>query len=227
MPKQREMFDRTDVPRDSPYRNVIGIAVCVIVLVAAAVIGTNVWERVQLEAHLGDSDLADALDAQEVTLITGQDAILLLTADSLDATGTTLSQARILVVNKDQDTAVQSEVALDLQLTVGDETKTLSDLYTEQGCAGVIAPLSAASALGFDHVIVATEDVLAEVEALAGMSAHDLMWSNEAFLAKVRTDLTADELLELAQHLADATAAAAAAAAADPASAATPEGAEG
>ena len=68
--RKRERFERTDVPEESPYRNVIGAVVCVVVLAAAALIVHFVWERVSLESRLGDVGLSDSLSAQPASTVT-------------------------------------------------------------------------------------------------------------------------------------------------------------
>ena len=65
--RQRERFERIDVPRETPYRNVIGGVVCAVVLVIAAIVVGTVWNRVQLESRLGDTGLTGALEGQGAT----------------------------------------------------------------------------------------------------------------------------------------------------------------
>ncbi|QOY60448.1 hypothetical protein [Thermophilibacter immobilis] len=210
MPRKREKFDRIDVPRESPHKNVMGAVISGVVLVAAALVVGVVWNRVQLESRLGDTGLTSAVGAQSSTSVSDEsyvastdefECILLFTADSLDQTGATLNSARILALNKTQGTAILADVPLEATLSVQDSSVTLSDLYTSSGYAACVAPLSKATNVEFAHVVVATDDVLEEASSLAGSSASELVSSASGLLSKIRTDMGAQELLSLAQTL--------------------------
>lgn len=210
MPRKRERFERTDVPRDNPYRNVIGVVVCVVALALTAAVVYAVWNHVRLESRLGDSALADSLDAQDATFVpdggyvASEDEIeclLLLTADSLDETGATLSSARILAVNHTQGTASLVNVPVDCGVTADDAATTLSELFSSQGYAACVAPIASAANVSLSHVVVATGDVLEEAASLAGSSPADLVRSASGLLSKMRTDMDATGLLSLAESL--------------------------
>ena len=52
MLRQREKFERIDVPRDNnPYRNIIGAGVVVAVCIVVTLVCVTLWNRVQLESH--------------------------------------------------------------------------------------------------------------------------------------------------------------------------------
>ena len=209
MPRKRERFDRTDVPRDSPYRNVIGAVVCVLVLCATALVVYTVWNRVKLESRLGDVDLSQAVDSQGMTSVADGyvaspddiEAILLLTADTLDEKGVSLQGARVLAVNKTQGTVAMASIPLDSKMVSDDEPVTLADLYASSGSAGTVGPLAEACGLTFDHVVVATSDVLEEVSKLSGSDTASLMRSASDLLSKLKTDLDPAGLLSLAETL--------------------------
>lgn len=103
--RKRERFERSDVPRETPYTNVIGVVVLVVVFVALAITVMTVWNRVTLESRLGANDLTDSLSAQAkasaadgyVASSDELESTLFLTVSSAaaDAGGTQLSDARI------------------------------------------------------------------------------------------------------------------------------------
>lgn len=62
--RKRERFERSDVPRESPYTNVIGLAVITIVAVLVGIVVVTIWDRAQLESHLGDHGLNKAVKAR-------------------------------------------------------------------------------------------------------------------------------------------------------------------
>ena len=110
MLRQREKFERIDVPRDNnPYRNIIGAGVVVAVCIVVTLICITLWNRVQLESHLGDHGLNSALAQQKVSsdevagYTRSQDeftSVLLLTTDKLRGEGCKLQAASLLVLNK-------------------------------------------------------------------------------------------------------------------------------
>lgn len=211
MARQRERFERTDVPRESPYRNVVGALVCVAVVVAVVVTVALTRDRVQLESRLGDVALTEALDGQVragtpsaegyVPTTDDVETVLLLTADSLDATGSALVSARVLALDRTQGTAALANVPTEAKMVADDAATTLGELFSAQGYAACVAPLATASGVGFDHVILATEDVVGSVAALAGTPADSLLREASGLLSQIRTDMDAAELVDLAAEL--------------------------
>ena len=207
--RDRERFERTDVPEPSPRRNVIGAIVAVAALVATAVVVMLAWNRASLESRMGDSALEDALAPQASSMSpsegyvdTGNEvhSTLLLTSDSLEDGGS-LSEARILSVNATAGTATLVSVPTDLALTVDDQSTTLAELFSSQGYAACVTPLAGAAGIGFDNVILATGDVLEEAAQLAGSGTDNLVRSASGLLSKIRTNMDATGLLSFAETL--------------------------
>lgn len=213
MARQRERFERTDVPKGGAHTNLIGAIVCVVALGLVALAVAFAWNRASLESRLGDTALSDALgslsrhpasDPAEGYVATGDDVscTLLLTADSLDAQGAALTGARILAVDATKGTAALVTVPNDLVLTVDGQQTTLAELFSSQGAAACVTPLGLAAGIGFDQVILATDNVLAQVEQIAGSGASDLVGTASELLSRIRTNMDAGELLSLAETLA-------------------------
>lgn len=211
--RERERFERTDVPEPGPHRNLVGA------LVALAAIGVTVavvllaWNRAKLESRLGDTSLAGAVsDLAQYDATTPSDGYvvsedeigltLLLTADTLEEGGGTLSAARILAVNSTKGTAALLNVPVDLALTVDETPTTLAELFSSAGYAACVVPLGRAAGVSFDSVILATGDVIEEAAQLAGAGGDNLIRSAAGFLEKVKTNLDAQGLLALSERLA-------------------------
>ena len=194
--RKRERFERSDVPRETPYTNVIGVVVLVVVFVALAITVMAVWNRVTLESRLGANDLTDSLSAQAkasaadgyVASSDELESTLFLTVSSAaaDAGGTQLSDARILTVNKTQGTAVLATVPVSAEVASGETVTTLADL-------------SAASGVRFKHVVVATGDVLEKAVQIVGASKANLVGEASDLLGLMRTDMDASDLLAFAE----------------------------
>lgn len=210
--RERERFERIDVPEPSPRRNLIGAIVAVAALVVTGVVVLLAWNRASLESRMGDTSLSDAVStlaqydqaSPSGGYTVSEDSIscmLLLTSDSLDEQGGTLSAARILAINSTQGTAALVNVPVDLALTVDDAPTTLSELFSSQGYAACVVPVGRAAGVSFDGVILATGDVIEEAAQLAGSGTQNLVRSASGFLSKIRTNLDATGLLSLAEQL--------------------------
>lgn len=213
MARKRERFERVDVPRGGPHRNLVGALVAVAALALAAVAVAFAWNRANLESNMGDTALGDAVgelsqygtsEPADGYVETGDDVscTLLLTADSLDAQGGTLSGARILAVDATTGGAALVTLPTDLALTVDGSPTTLSELFSSSGYAACVVPLGRAANVRFDHVVLATSDVLEQAEQLAGLGTADLLRSASGFLSQIRTDMDAPALLSFAESLA-------------------------
>lgn len=208
--RKRERFERTDVPRESPYRNVIGVVVCVVVLAAVALTVSLVWNRVSLESRLGDTGISSSLDSVGsvaasadgyVASTDDREITLLLTTDNVDATGSTLTSVRLLSVNHTRGAAGYINLTTDVAVPTDSGHVTLSQLFSEQGADACVAPLASVTGIAFDHVIVATGDVVEEAVALAGSDPSSLVRSASDLLSTIRTDMDAAELVSLAGDL--------------------------
>lgn len=182
-------------------------------LVATAAVVLLVWNRVRLESRLGDSDLSGAIAAQPAQV--AQDAVgyvastddietvLLLTADGLDPVGPALVSVRILALDRTQGAARLVSVPIEAKADA-ESSATLAQVYGEQGYAACVTSLASASGVSFDHVVVATEDVIEQAASLAGTDASSLVREASGLLSKIRTDLDAAGLLSLAEGLSSA-----------------------
>lgn len=209
MPRQRERFERTDVPRENPYRNVIALVVVVASLVIAVLVCLTLWARVQREYRLGDNDLEDAISGVSVaSSIDGHAAsgdtfnkVLVLTTDSLGGAGCALSGAYAVIVNETQGTAIVANIPTTVKVTSNDTGYALADLCAASGAASVVQPLFSATNLSFDHVIVTTssiDDILGLVAGASGSTADGFVTDNGHLLDVMDTDMSAASLIAFA-----------------------------
>lgn len=211
--RKRERFDRIDVPRETPYRNLIGVIVCVVSLAATAALVSLVWNRVSLETRLEDSGLSESIEGQSSTYVPDGGYVastdefvttLLLAASSLDEEGASLGSARVLTIDRTTGTGVVGTVPLDLKMvsSTGEASVTLAELYASSGYDAVTVPVSTALNVRFDHVIVSTEDVLAELASISGIDPTAILSDGAGLLGKILTDADAASLVSLASDLA-------------------------
>ena len=213
--RKRERFERTDVPTPGPYTNVIGVVVLVVVAVALFVVVGRVVDRVGKETRLEDADLSKQVSmvVTDEQYSISQDAftkVLFLTVgDASDMKkGTQVMQAQVLLLHEKpvqaedgsettQTVASLATLPLDAKIGSGDDAATLADYCASHGPAACVVPLNAASNIKFTHVVVASEDVLEQVMALAGSDPSKFIKESTALLMKLRTDMTTAELVDL------------------------------
>lgn len=210
MLKKREKFERIDVPRDNnPYRNIIGGAVVVAVCIVVALVCSTLWNRVQLESHLGDHALHSALAQQKVSsddvdgYTRSQDeftSVLLLTTDQLRGDAPNLQSASLLVVDKTAGSGTLVKLPLNtVVMDAAGNTTTLAELFTKGGAEACVAPLAAASNIKITHVILATQDTWEQIANLSGSGAQALVNNSGKLLSTLYTDMKPSQLLELAE----------------------------
>lgn len=222
--RKRERFERTDVPTPGPYTNVLGVAVVVIVFAALFIVFSNVTDRVAKETRLDDRDLSEQIGDQSSMVVTDENysisrdtytKILFLTvADASDPNkGTTLSAAQALMIrdrevetqNEDGTTGTATETTawlvnlpLDAKVSSGETNATLADFCASRGVAASVVPLSTAANIKFSHVVMSTENMYDQLGSLAGADPDQLFETSLDLIEKMRTDMTATELVNLA-----------------------------
>lgn len=222
--RKRERFERTDVPRESPYTNIIGIVVLVVVFAALVLVVSNVATRVGKETRLGDHDLSSAVRKQSSMQLTDENysistanwtKILFLTVDRADSAdkGCALTGARALMIREYTDTADDGSesysitaklvnLPLDIMVTSSNKQVALTDLCASKGAAACVVPLSTAANIKFSHVVVSTDDGYSKLAEFATADPSALISKAADVLATMRTDMSPDELVALAQKAA-------------------------
>ncbi len=150
--------------------------------------------------------------------------ILILKTVSADnvKSGTQLQSANILVIREHvaeqsddseedsedeaQDvstiTATLAEIPTDAKVTSGSTSASLSELCSSQGAAACVLPLNSGANVKFSHVIVTTDNVLTAIQGLSGTDSSKLLEDSLDLVLKIRTDMTAKELVSLGDKIA-------------------------
>lgn len=205
--RKRERFERNDVPRENPYTNVIGFAVIVIVAVLVGIVVMTIWERVQLESHLGDHGLNKAVKSQNISgnpdgTTPSKDDFLtyaVISTNSLNAGESTLKSVQLLIINRTQGTGHLVSIPTDVYVESNSEAKTLSDSYKNDGQSAFVSALASATNIKITHIIIATDDVWEKISTLHGSGARSLVSNASGLLSSMITDMKPNQLLELAE----------------------------
>lgn len=211
MARQRERFERTDVPHDNPHRNIIAAIVLVVVFVAVGIVVSVAWRHAQAQSHLGDNSLSSSVSKTSTVSDLGYTVssdsfagVLFLTTDNLDASetgGANLSSAELLVYDETTATGKLVSIPTDVKVSYNGQDTTLAELFSSSGASACVSPLSTAANLPITHVIVSTSEVWDEVRSLSGAGVNSLISRASDFLSSIRTDMSSQDILDLAEKV--------------------------
>lgn len=99
-------------------------------------------------------------------------------------------------------TATLADISTDVKVTSGSTNASLADLCSSQGAAACVLPLNSGANVKFSHVIVTTDSVLSAIQGLSGTDSSKLLEDSLDLVLKIRTDMTAKELVALGDKIA-------------------------
>ena len=197
------MYERPDVPKDSPHRNLIAVIVLVVVVVAVGVLVTTLWDLANANSVLGSNDLASAVestipaeesiwDQAEATGLTatGDEIETVLFAVASDDPEGTLAAAYLAVLNNTQGTAKLLQFTSDEWIQVGEENLSVADWYAQKGVAGLASAIVAMTQDGWDSFM-----------SIASKGSSALQSQSRKLIKGItQTDMDAMELVDIAQR---------------------------
>lgn len=208
------MYERPDVPKESPNRNKVAVVVLGVVAIGLAVLVMALWRLANVNSALGSSDVGQALslasssvgDAQQLADASGAT----VTGDEVETVlfvvqgGSDPSQAGSLFLASIDSTQGAAKLvflpqAATLPSAVG--AATLADIYVKGGLKGLASALAENAAVPVNHAITMTQDGWNAFldTATKGSSA---LKTNAGKLIDgiVSSDLDAAGLLDIAQR---------------------------
>lgn len=193
MARQRERFERTDVPTPSHARNVVSLVVAIVVFLALFLGISHAWNRAESYSGFNNSDLEDAIGNQpEAALFAGTaaspDTIVTVLVLAKGEDGTTLGNASIIAIDETAGTSAVAAIPQDLLVTTDAGTLTLATLFSQSGGAACVGPASTALGISFTHVFIAQGGFW---EAFAEYSAAGDR-ADRAYGTQVRQALSSD-----------------------------------
>lgn len=205
--RQRERFERTDVPRYSPYRNAVAIGVLVAVGVLLVVLVSTLWAKAQKPISVGNESLSKSIQAQgQVTSPDGytvsQDSftnVLVLTVDDVNAQSPKLTKAQILSLDATARKGTLVTIPLDAKVNDGKADVRLQDLYSGSGASACIVPLATAANLRMTHAMLASDDVWDKIEGYKGAGVSALLSHGADLLYSINTDMSTGDLMDVAE----------------------------
>lgn len=208
--REREQFERVDVPEPSALRTTVSIAVLVVTAIVCLILLRVSWHKANQMNGLNDGDLYSALyDQGDVEPPSpgrawSQDDFnncLVLTVDDVHAEAPEIRGAYIVARNMTQKTATIVDLPLNTRVLADDSTTYLPAIFAAKGAVGTLAPLTDTVNIHVSHVIVANEQVWASLQRLSGPTAKTLLSSQTNILDTMQTDMATGELVAFAEWL--------------------------
>ena len=204
--KQRKRYERSDVKAPSAHKTRNALIVLAVVLIVV-VCGVGIlWSLAQAHSRLGDTGLSESVEknggkntATINTQVSDHAVTTVLVFIHADNDESVLSSAKLLSL--DQSAGKGSIVNLPIDMTVKVEKMqtTLSDVFTKQQSRGSIGVVSSATGVQISHVMVVNSHGWEKVLELSNMGATQLVHQATELLNLLHTDMSAPELLNLAE----------------------------
>lgn len=207
------MYERPDVPKGGPHRNLIAIIVLAVVAVALVVLVTELWRLANEHSKLGDDDLTKAVSAETVSAdaisqhaaqagVTPTNAEVetvmfsVVTGEGEDS----LSALYLAVLNDTDATAKLVQVPADAR--VQGTSSSLASVFAKEGASGLVSELTAA-AVPVSHVVVMTQSGWDTFMTVAEKGGTALTKSASKLLGGiVKSDMDTQQLIEVGQRAA-------------------------
>lgn len=208
------MYERPDVPKDSPHRNLIAVIVLVVVIVAIGMLVTTLWDLANANSVLGSNDLGSAVestipaeesiwDQAEATGLTatGDEIETVLFAVAADDSEGSLATAYLAVLNNTQGTVKLLQFTSDEWIQAGEENLSVADWYVQKGAAGLASAISGSAVVPVSHIVVMTQDGWDSFMTIASKGSSALQSQSRKLIKGItQTDMDAMELVDIAQR---------------------------
>ena len=204
--REREPFERSDVPKAGPLRTIVSLIIVIAVVAGLYFLLTFLWKQVHLEEHLGDAGLSNAVSGQKgPSAVTGYAAsedlfqsVLVLTASSLDE-GAELEAAELLIIDVTTRQGTIVSVPITTRMITADGYPVLADLFAESGASACVSAMSSSTNIQLSHAIVSTREVWDEVSDLGGVGVNWIAMRGSHLLEAMYTDMSSQNLTDLAE----------------------------
>lgn len=210
MARKRERFERSDVPKDTKYRPLIGLAVLAIIGAVGFFFVRTLWGHVQIESRMGDPMMVDALDDQTgPTTLEGNfeytendiEKIFFLQVDDVDAERPKVVAAQLLLLDPTGGTAHLVDVPVNMLVNSEGSSYAFNEFFSSFGPEASVRLLATAYNIYADHVIMGTINPWDRIMGLDGVSSFEVVGKDEEFVRSMRTDLDAGDIVKHAALL--------------------------
>lgn len=207
------MYERPDVPKDSPHRNLIAVIVLAVVAVAVTMLVSSLWKLANTNSAMGSKTLAAAVKGTKPSsdtisayaeatglTATGDEIETVLFAITSDSSEESASAVYLAIMNETAGSTRLVQFQNDAWVQAGEQNYTVTDWYAQQGASGLASAISSCAAVPVSHIVVMKESGWGSLMAVAqeGSSALSSK-SSELVEAIEETDMDVNGLVEVAQ----------------------------
>ncbi|MDO5120225.1 MAG: hypothetical protein Q4D48_09075 [Coriobacteriales bacterium] len=210
MLRQRDRFERSDVPTPSAFRNTIAAAILALCAVACLLLWNVCWRKANQMNNLNSDELFDALyDQLSPTEPSAgrkwSDAsfsnVQLFIVDDVNAEKPQLLGAQIFVRNTDTNECTIVNLPLNAKVWLSEGVSSLPVQFEQGGAAQALPPLTNATNVHVSHVIVATDRIWDQLARFKGPSAKALFTSQTNDFATIASDYSTGQLIKFGEML--------------------------
>lgn len=166
------MYTRSDDPKQIPHKNLIALAVILIIGALLTFLVSNLWSLAQINSKLGDKDIQKALTNQTISsedlALQAEERELTATGDSVTTilfaitstsgdTSGQLSGIKLAVLNETQNFAKLLDISPEASVTISESAHTLAQFYAEDGVSALAQGISYTGAVPVSHAIVISD----------------------------------------------------------------------
>ncbi len=208
--RKRERFERCDVPKPGPLRNVFAVVVLIVCLVSFGILCSKSWYKANQLNGLNSEELDDALYEQvDPTEPTGGRVwsdddfsnVQIFLVDDINAEQPELKAAQIFVYDSTAEKATIVDLPINMKVWLKDSTSTLPIQFAEGGAEQALPFVTSADNVHVSHVIVASESFWDQVSSFKG-SAFSAMFSDQTDdFATMTSDFDLADLLEFSERV--------------------------
>lgn len=201
------MYERPDVPKDNPHRNVIAAIVLAVIAVSAVVLVIVLWNLAQQHSKLGDTRLTNAVERAATVALPQQEGVR--------PTGDSVTTTLVAMLSDDEssddivalrlaslDTTKGTSMLVDVPLDVTLGGKTVADAFAK-GTDKLVSEFAKSAGLPVAHVVVVRQGTWDALVATAAKGTSALVKAAPDLMGGVvRSDMGAQDLLDLAKNAA-------------------------
>lgn len=204
--KQRKRYERSDVLALGAHKTRNAL-LALAVVVAVVVTGVSVlWNLAQANSNLGDTGLSASIKkdggkntATVNTQLSDHVVTTVLVFIHADKDESVLSSAKLLSLDQSSGKGCIVNLPADMTVTLDNTQTTLSEVFGKQQSKGSIGVVSTATGVKISHVMVVDSYGWKKVLELSNVGATQLARQATELLGLLHTDMSAPDLLNLAE----------------------------
>jgi len=208
--RQRERFERIDVPTPSAFRNMVAAGVLVGVLLSCLLLWSLLWRKANQMNWLNDDTLYDALYDQlsptepnggRVWSDSNFSNVQLFIVDDIHAENPQLQAVQIFVRNVDTNEMTIVDVPVNAKVWLSEGVSYLPAQFELGGAAVALPPLTNATNVHVSHVIVATDRIWDQLSSFEGPTTKALLSSQTRDFYTINSDFSTGELIKFGEMI--------------------------